>query len=240
MSDANEGLVVKDLKAGYGGTRIIDGLSFAIKKGERLGILGRNGAGKTTTLAAVMGLAESQGGEILFNGRNLTKMNTFGRARAGIGYVPQTRDIFPSLSVEENLIAGLSRQPKSKIEDAYSLFPRLKERSSNFGDQLSGGEQQMLAVARALMGNPSILLLDEPLEGLAPKLGEELMANIRELVIGTGIGCVLVEQQVDVVLDFSTHVLVLERGMPVFSGTPQELRERPDVLEEAIGLAKTA
>lgn len=240
MSDANEGLVVKDLKAGYGGTRIIDGLSFAIKKGERLGILGRNGAGKTTTLAAVMGLAESQGGEISFNGRNLTNMNTFGRARAGIGYVPQTRDIFPSLSVEENLIAGLSRQPKSKIEDAYSLFPRLKERSANFGDQLSGGEQQMLAVARALMGNPSILLLDEPLEGLAPKLGEELMANIRELVIGTGIGCVLVEQQVDVVLDFSTHVLVLERGMPVFSGTPQELRERPEVLEEAIGLAKTA
>lgn len=234
-----DGLLVQTLKAGYAGTRIIDGVSFSVRKGERLGILGRNGAGKTTTMAAIMGLAEWQGGDISFNGKNITKMTTYGRARVGIGYVPQTRDIFASLSVEENLIAGLSQQPTSRISDAYALFPRLKERSTNFGNQLSGGEQQMLAVARALMGEPSILLLDEPLEGLAPKLAEELMDNIRKLVIDTGIGCILVEQQVNVVLDFSTQVLVLERGLPVFQGTPEELRSRPDILEGAIGLAKT-
>ncbi len=234
------GLRVEGLRAGYAGTRIIEDVSFNVQRGERLGILGRNGAGKTTTLATLMGLTELQDGTLHFAGQDISRMTTFQRARAGLGYVPQTRDIFASLSVEENLIAGLASQPKTRINDAYDWFPRLKERRRNYGNQLSGGEQQMLSVARALMSSPSVLLLDEPLEGLAPLLAEELMEKIRSLVDRTGIGCILVEQHVDVVLNFSTQVLVLERGVPVYQGTPTELRNRPDVLEGAIGLAKTA
>lgn len=234
------GLAVEGLRAGYAGTCIIEDVSFAIQRGERLGILGRNGAGKTTTLATLMGLTQHQGGRLHFAEQDISHMTTFQRARAGLGYVPQTRDVFASLSVEENLIAGLAGQPKTRIDDAYSWFPRLKERRRNYGNQLSGGEQQMLSVARALMSDPSVLLLDEPLEGLAPLLAEELMGKIRSLVDRTGIGCILVEQHVDVVLNFSTQILVLERGVPVYKGTPAELRNRPDVLEGAIGLAKTA
>ncbi|MCK0745203.1 ABC transporter ATP-binding protein [Chromohalobacter nigrandesensis] len=234
------GLTVESLRAGYDGTCIIEDVTFAIQRGERLGILGRNGAGKTTTLATLMGLTQYQGGLLYFEGQDISRMTTFQRARAGLGYVPQTRDIFTSLSVEENLVAGLAGQPKERVDDAYSWFPRLKERRCNYGNQLSGGEQQMLAVARALMSAPSLLLLDEPLEGLAPLLAEELMGKIRTLIDHTGIGCILVEQHVDVVLNFSTQVLVLERGVPVYQGTPDELRNRPDVLEGAIGLAKTA
>ncbi|WP_127556707.1 ABC transporter ATP-binding protein [Saccharospirillum alexandrii] len=231
-------LTVDDLLAGYDGTRILEGVSFSLKTGERLGVLGRNGMGKTTTLASIMGLTEFQGGNIAVDGQSISAMSTFQRARLGLGYVPQTRDVFPSLTVEENLLSALGKQPESRIEHAYQLFPRLKERKQNYGNQLSGGEQQMLSVARALMGNPSILILDEPLEGLSPLLAEQLMTDIEHLVETSGMGCILVEQHVDVVLRFATRVIILERGKVAFYGTPAELEQQPKLLEETIGLQK--
>lgn len=225
------------LCAGYGGTVAIEDISLSVVQGRCLGILGRNGAGKTTTLAAIMGLARSCGGSVRLDGLDLGGMPVFMRARAGLGYVAQTRNVFPSLSVEQNLLSALQGYPRQGLEQAWSLFPRLRERRTNYGNQLSGGEQQMLAVARALMGRPRILLLDEPLEGLAPKLAEELMQAITRLVQETGVGCILVEQHVDVVLEFSDDVLILERGREVFQGPVAALREKPDVLERAIGLA---
>lgn len=231
-------LTVTDLLAGYDGTRILEEVSFSLSTGERLGVLGRNGMGKTTTLATIMGLTEFQGGDIAVNGQSIRALTTYQRARLGLGYVPQTRDVFPSLTVEENLISGLGKQPESRVSYAYELFPRLEERKQNFGNQLSGGEQQMLAVARALMSNPSILILDEPLEGLSPLLAQQLMTDIEQLVETTGMGCILVEQHVDVVLNFATRVLILERGKVVFYGTPAELEQQPKLLEETIGLEK--
>jgi branched-chain amino acid transport system ATP-binding protein len=230
-------LQVEHLSAGYAGTVAIEDISFRIAEGQRVGVLGRNGAGKTTTLAAIMGLAQCSGGSIRFGTADLARMPVFKRAQAGIGYVAQTRDVFVSLSVEENLVSGLQGRPKAGLEQAWTLFPRLWERRHHYGSQLSGGEQQMLAVARALMGAPRILLLDEPLEGVAPKVAEELMDAICRLADDTGVGCVLVEQHVDVVLDFAEEVLVLERGKQVFQGAVSALRAQPSVLERAIGLA---
>ena len=232
-------LTLDGVSAGYGGTCVLEGVSFNVSRGERVGILGRNGAGKTTTLACIMGLAERIDGRISLGGEDIGQFPTHRRARAGLGYVPQTRDIFPSLSVEENLLAALGNRDKARcLESAFRLFPRLKERRHNGGAQLSGGEQQMLAVARALVSEPQILLLDEPLEGLAPRIREELMDAIGKLVTETNVGCVLVEQHVDLVLDFATRVLVLERGRPVYYGSSAELRARSDLLDRAIGLRK--
>lgn len=231
-------LVVQSLVAGYAGTTIIDGIDLAVGEGECVGIIGRNGAGKTTTLASVMGLTQRLAGQVLFGGQDLSRLPPWRRALAGIGYVPQTRDVFPSLTVEENLIAGLKGAPVSRLDEAYAMFSRLSERRHNHGNELSGGEQQMLSIARAMMGHPSILLLDEPLEGLSPLVAKEVMQGIESLVQARGLGCVLVEQQVSLVLDFSTRVLVLERGRPVFWGETQRLREHPEVLESAVALGK--
>lgn len=231
-------LVVQSLVAGYAGTTIIDGIDLAVGEGECVGIIGRNGAGKTTTLASVMGLTQRLAGQVLFGGQDLSRLPPWRRALAGIGYVPQTRDVFPSLTVEENLIAGLKGAPVSRLDEAYAMFSRLSERRHNHGNELSGGEQQMLSIARAMMGHPSILLLDEPLEGLSPLVAKEVMQGIESLVHARGLGCVLVEQQVSLVLDFSTRVLVLERGRPVFWGETQRLREHPEVLESAVALGK--
>ena len=233
-------LELRNICAGYAGTQIVEDISFTLKRGERLGLLGRNGAGKTTTLAAIMGLAGLISGQVLADGVDISRLPPFQRARLGLGIVPQTRDIFPSLSVEENLISGLRGAPRSALEQAWKMFPRLKERRRNLGNQLSGGEQQMLSMARALVASPSILLLDEPLEGLAPIVAEELMDSVKRLADETGVGCILVEQHVDVVLDFATSVIVLERGRIVFSGTPATLRAAGDVLESAIGIKKVA
>ena len=165
-------------------------------------------------------------------------MPAWQRARLGLGYVPQTRDVFASLSVEDNLVSGLKGGPALRLDEAYALFPRLAERRRNFGNELSGGEQQMLSIARALMGKPSILLLDEPLEGLSPIVAQEVMAAITTLAHARGLACVLVEQQVELVLGFAQRVLVLERGRPVFWGEVAELRQRPGVLEAAVALRK--
>jgi branched-chain amino acid transport system ATP-binding protein len=232
-------LVLDGVTAGYAGTSVLERVSFSVGEGERVGLIGRNGAGKTTTLAAVMGLAQLLGGRVLLNGADIGRLATYKRARAGLGYVPQTRDVFPSLTVDENLQSAMNGgQGPDVIEAAYRLFPKLSERRSHAGSQLSGGEQQMLSVARALVTGPKILLLDEPLEGLAPQVREELMDAIRRLADETGVGCVLVEQRVDVVLDFASKIVVLERGVPVFVGPTAELRTQPAVLDRAIGLDK--
>ncbi|WP_372656470.1 ABC transporter ATP-binding protein [Hydrogenophaga sp.] len=239
MAHSHIELQFDDVTVGYAGAPVVQGLTLTVRQGERVGLIGRNGAGKTTTLACAMGLTQLQKGAIRLGGANISDMPTYQRSRAGLGYVPQGRDIFPSLSVEENLLSALQGRPATAaLDKAYGLFPRLHERRRNGGNQLSGGEQQMLAVARALVGEPRILLLDEPLEGLAPKVRDELMAAIDQLCATTGVGCLLVEQHVDVVLDFSQRVVLLERGVPVFSGESRALRQDVQLLNRAIGLEK--
>lgn len=233
-------LEYKNITAGYRGTEVVSDISFTVHKGERWGVLGRNGAGKSTTLAAAVGLSQLQAGDILLNGKSVRDVATFHRSRAGLGYVPQGRDIFPSLSVEENILVAVQNGNASEALDiAYGLFPRLKERRKNGGTQLSGGEQQMLSIARAIVTKPQVLLLDEPLEGLAPKVRQELMASVTDMVDKLGLACILVEQYVDVIFDFSKHALVLESGRPAYIGTTANLREHhQDVIENAIGLRK--
>jgi branched-chain amino acid transport system ATP-binding protein len=232
-------LAFENVTAGWDGAPVVHDLSFTLGSGERLGLIGRNGAGKSTSLACAMGLSQLQSGRVLLNRQDMGPSPTHLRARAGLAYVPQGRDIFKTLSVEENLLAAVqSRSPRMALERAYDLFPRLHERRRNGGGQLSGGEQQMLAVARALMSGPKIVLFDEPLEGLAPKVRDELMEAIRRLVQNSGVGCLLVEQHVDVVLDFVDRVIVLERGITVFSGSSAELRADLALLDRTIGLEK--
>lgn len=228
-----------NVTTGYGRVPVVEHLSFSVREGERLGLIGRNGAGKTTTLATAMGLADLMKGRIELGGRDISDASTYARARAGLGYVPQSRDIFPSLTVEENLLSGLQgRSASVALPPIYALFPRLKERRRNGGSQLSGGEQQMLSVARSLVGQPRILLLDEPLEGLAPMVREELMDAIVQMSEKLGVGCVLVEQHVDVVLEFSKNVIVLERGITAYSGSAAALRNEEELLNRTIGIQK--
>ena len=229
-------LSLRNVVAGYSGTTVLENVDLSIKRGERVGIIGRNGAGKTTTLATALGLTQQISGQVLINGVDASSMPTADRSRQGLGYVPQTRDVFKSLTVCDNLRTGLQGGPEGRLEDAYALFPRLRERRNNFGNELSGGEQQMLSIARALMGQPDILLLDEPLEGLAPVVAQELMASLSRFSSERGLGCVLVEQHVALVLDFASSILLLERGRPVFWGPTRELKARPELLTSAIGL----
>lgn len=232
-------LLVQNLQSGYSGTRIIEDLTFSVGRGQKLGILGRNGVGKTTTLASIMGLAEIHSGHITFGGMDITAIATWRRARAGLGYVPQTRDIFKSLSVEENLLSAVrTTSDQNRLTLAYDLFPRLRERRNNNGTQLSGGEQQMLSVARAIIPGPSLLLMDEPLEGLAPRIRDELMDAIQNLIATTSLSCILVEQHVDVVMDFADQILILERGKMAFLGSPAQLASDPAILDRTVGLTK--
>lgn len=233
-------LSLQAVVAGYDGTTVLEDINLTVRRGERIGIVGRNGAGKTTTLATMMGLTQLKSGKVLLDGEDVSALPTPERARRGVGYVPQTRDIFKSLSVEDNLKSGLQGGPSSRLQTAWELFPRLKERRNNFGNELSGGEQQMLSIARALMSEPQILLLDEPLEGLSPLVGQEVMNALERLISERGLGCVLVEQQVSLVMDFSETILVLERGRCMFNGAPEVLKSFPDVLESCVGLRKAA
>jgi branched-chain amino acid transport system ATP-binding protein len=229
-------LRVDNLRAGYGELGILHGVSFEMEAGARLAMVGRNGAGKSTTLKAIMGLARITAGRVEFAGRDVTRLSARERARRGLGYVAQTRDIFPSLSVEENLIAGLKGRPRRCIEEAYRLFPRLAERRSNGGSQLSGGEQQMLTIARTLLGQPRLLLLDEPLEGLAPIICSELMATFNRLAADTGVAILLVEQKVDEALRFAEDTLILEHGEVVHAGPSSRLLEQPALLEKHVAV----
>ncbi|NBW51910.1 MAG: ABC transporter ATP-binding protein [Betaproteobacteria bacterium] len=232
-------LEVSNLHVGYGPVQVLHGIDLSIEHGARLALIGRNGVGKTTLLKALMGLADVSSGTVRFEGRTLTQADPGARALAGLGYVPQTRDIFASLTVEENLIAGLKGRPVKCINEAYDLFPRLAERRRNGGSQLSGGEQQMLTVARTLLGQPHLLLLDEPLEGLAPIICQELMSVFTRLAQNTGVAVVLVEQKVDAALRFAHQAIVLERGAIVHRGDCQSLISAPQLLEHYVGVSGT-
>jgi len=230
-------LHIDNLTAGYGAIQVLHGVNLSLAQGGRLALIGRNGVGKTTLLKSVMGLADVKAGQVRLDGQDITKWSARERAHAGIGYVPQTRDIFPSLTVEENLLAGLKGRPRSALDEAYALFPRLAERRQNGGQQLSGGEQQMLSVARTLLGKPRLLLLDEPLEGLAPIICIELMRAFEHLAQDTGVAVLLVEQKVDDALRFAPRAVVLERGEVVHQSESAALSQRKDLLERYVGVA---
>ncbi|SFT46054.1 ABC transporter ATP-binding protein [Mesorhizobium sp. YR577] len=229
-------LEVTDLSAGYGPTRVLEGVSFSVPAGSRLAVLGRNGMGKTTLLATIAGQTKRYGGAIRLGDTELTSLESSSRARSGLGYVPQARCIFPSLTVEENLFVGLKDRDRSAISEAYEMFPRLAERRKNLGSQLSGGEQQMLTTARSILGKPTVLLLDEPLEGLAPVICEELMAAFSKLASGGEMTVVLVEQRIQSALDFADRAIILERGRVAWAGTPAELAAQPEVVERLLGV----
>lgn len=223
--------------AGYGPTTVLDGLTFEVARGERLAMIGRNGVGKTTALRAIMGLLPLRSGKVYFQGQDVSALLPHQRADLGLGYVPQTRDIFPSLTVEENLLAGLKRRPRSALDEAYALFPRLAERRGNGGTQLSGGEQQMLSVARALLGRPSMMLLDEPLEGLAPLIRLELLRAFTNMSNETGIAVVIVEQQVDEALGYAQRAVIMDHGTVVHSANAGQLLTDTETLERWVGMA---
>lgn len=229
-------LEVQHLSAGYGPTQILSEISFDIPAGGRLAILGRNGVGKTTLLATLMGLTTKHHGHILTDGRDISGLRTSARALCGMGYVPQTRDIFRSLTVEENLSTGLKARERAALAEMYEMFPRLAERRRHFGLQLSGGEQQMLAMARTLLGKPSILLLDEPLEGLAPVICDQLMETISTLATSGTMTIVLVEQQIERALNFADRVMVVERGRSVWEGASAELKSDRPLVNRLLGV----
>jgi branched-chain amino acid transport system ATP-binding protein len=230
-------LEAEELVAGYGPMTVLNGLSFQVAHGERLAMIGRNGVGKTTALRTVMGLIPARAGSIRFLGEEVSKLSAHQRAEIGLGYVPQTRDIFTSLTVEENLIAGLKRRPIAALNDAYDLFPRLAERRNNGGTQLSGGEQQMLSVARALLGQPKLILLDEPLEGLAPLIRMELLRAFGEMSHKSGISVVIVEQQVDEALAYANRAVILDHGVVVHGDDASDLADDTETLERWVGMA---
>lgn len=230
-------LDVHSAVAGYGPMTVLDKLSFKVSSQERLAMIGRNGVGKTTALRAVMGLVPLRQGRIVFQGEDITPLTPHQRAQRGLGYVPQTRDIFPSLTVEENLLAGLKRRPRSALDEAYALFPRLAERRLNGGAQLSGGEQQMLSVARALLGRPTLILLDEPLEGLAPLIRHELLRAFQDMSRQTGIAVVIVEQQIDEALRYAQRAVILDHGSVVHEASANTLLNDTETLERWVGVA---
>jgi branched-chain amino acid transport system ATP-binding protein len=228
-------LTVAALSAGYGESEVLDRVSFALAEGRSLALLGRNGMGKTTLLNSIMGLTRHRGGAVRLAGRDVTRLAPEARAAAGIGWVPQERNIFRSLTVEENLTA-VARPGKWDTARVYSLFPRLAERRTNMGTQLSGGEQQMLAIGRALMLNPRLLLLDEPTEGLAPILVQEVLAATRRILSEEGVSAILVEQHARKALEVTDDALVLVRGAVALTATSAELLADPARLDATLGV----
>lgn len=232
-------LRLEAVTAGYGAAVVIDAISFALEAGRALALLGRNGSGKTTLIKTLAGLTRQPGGRILLNGRDINRMRPDQRVAAGIGWVPQERNIFRSLTVEENLTA-VARPGHWTPARVYAQFPRLAERHRNQGDQLSGGEQQMLAIGRALVLNPRLLLLDEPLEGLAPLIAAELLAAIRHIVSEQGMSAMIVEQHARQVLGMTDSALVLERGRIVLSGDSAAIGADPARLDRYLAVGGAA
>jgi branched-chain amino acid transport system ATP-binding protein len=228
-------LELSDVRSGYGEAVVLDHVSFSVPSGGSLAVLGRNGVGKTTLLVTIMGIVNLLRGSIWLEGEDISRLQPHIRARRGLGWVPQEREIFPSLTVEENLTVA-ARGGRWHLDAVYSLFPRLKERRGNMGNQISGGEQQMLTIARTLMTNPSVLLLDEPLEGLAPIIVEELTAAIGRMARDEGIALVLVEQHADTALRLTEHAIIIERGMVAHHARSAELLENQATLDRYIGL----
>lgn len=229
-------LKVEDLVAGYGATVVLDGLSFDLPIGGTLAVLGRNGVGKTTLLATLMGFTNRHRGVIRFGDRAIESVATHRRNRLGLGYVPQEREIFPSLSVEENLLVA-QRGGGWTLAAVYDLFPALKERRRNSGNRLSGGEQQMLAVGRALVGAPRLLLLDEPTEGLAPIVVEALSEALARIRDESVLSIIIVEQRVDLALSFARDAIVLDRGRIVWRGASTALDADDNTKHRLLGVA---
>jgi branched-chain amino acid transport system ATP-binding protein len=229
-------LKLEKVWAGYGEAVVLEDISFTLNAGDSLSLLGRNGMGKTTLLASLMGATSYKSGSMQFAGKDLTQVPAHARAHLGLGWVPQERDIFASLTVEENLSVVATHGPWN-LQKIYAMFPRLQERRANMGNQLSGGEQQMLAIGRALMLNPSMLLLDEPLEGLAPLIVQELLSIIGQLTDESGMAVILVEQHARQILPLTRQALVLERGKAVFQGASQTLLDDPALLDRWLGVA---
>ena len=225
-------LEIRDLHGYYGKSHVLHGVNLDVGEGEIVSLLGRNGVGRSTTVKAVMGLVQATG-SIRFKGQSILGLPAFRIAHLGLGYVPENRDIFPTLSVEQNLLLGEKAGKASRwhIDDMYQMFPRLHERRHVAAGVLSGGEQQMLTLCRTLMGDPDLIMIDEPTEGLAPKV-VELVAQYLQALKERGISVLLVEQKLAIALDISQRVFVMGRGTIVFEGTPQQLRESPAVRKE--------
>ena len=230
-------LQVRHLSAGYGEAVILHDVSLTLGEGETLALLGRNGTGKTTLMNTLAGATRQHAGTIMLSGKPLHTLASYERAAAGIGWVPQERNIFKSLTVHENLTA-VARPGAWTPERVYQMFSRLAERKGNLGTQLSGGEQQMLAVGRALVLNPTLLLLDEPLEGLAPIIVQELLAAIRRITRDEGLSAIVVEQHPQAILAISDRAAVLDRGTVVHSGAAADLLEQPELLDRLLGVAR--
>jgi branched-chain amino acid transport system ATP-binding protein len=228
-------LVLHDVRAGYGDAVVLDGISLVVPEHGSLAVLGRNGVGKSTLLLTIMGATQVARGAIRWRGEDMTAKTMHRRARLGLGWVAQEREIFPSLSVEENLTVA-SRSGRWDLAAVYRLFPRLAERRANMGNQLSGGEQQMLAMARALMTNPALLLLDEPLEGLAPIIVEELAAALARMIAQEGTAVILVEQHAELALSLTQDAVVMERGVIVHRAPSRALLDDAATLDRLIGL----
>jgi branched-chain amino acid transport system ATP-binding protein len=228
-------LAIEHLSAGYGEAVVLTEISLSIAEGQSLALLGRNGMGKTTLINSIVGVTRYRGGSIKLGGRDITRLRPEQRAHAGIGWVPQERNIFKSLSVEENLTA-VQRPGRWTPAKVYELFPRLAERRGNLGNQLSGGEQQMLAVGRALVINPRIVLLDEPLEGLAPIIVEELLAALGRIIREEGLSAILVEQNAQKILGVTDRAAIIERGSIVHEGQSAALKDDRAVLEAYLGV----
>ena len=226
-------LTLKDVHAYYGKSHVLHGVSFEVRPGEIVALLGRNGSGRSTTVKAIMGLVDSAG-TVQFKDRQLMGLKAFEIAHAGLGYVPENRDIFPTLTVHQNLLLGQKSGAKNArwgFEDMYKLFPRLKERQHTEAGVLSGGEQQMLTLCRTLMGDPELIMIDEPTEGLAPKIVELVAEYLRELK-RRGMSVLLVEQKLTIALEVADRCLVMGHGQIVFEGTPTELRANADIRKE--------
>jgi branched-chain amino acid transport system ATP-binding protein len=226
-------LTLKDVHAYYGKSHVLHGVTFDVRPGEIVALLGRNGSGRSTTVKAIMGLVDCAGA-VQFKDRQLMGLKAFEIAHAGLGYVPENRDIFPTLTVHQNLLLGQKHGAKNarwSFDDMYKLFPRLKERQHTEAGVLSGGEQQMLTLCRTLMGDPELIMIDEPTEGLAPKIVELVAEYLRELK-RRGMSVLLVEQKLTIALEVADRCLVMGHGQIVFEGTPAELRANADIRKE--------
>jgi branched-chain amino acid transport system ATP-binding protein len=234
---ASDALTLHDVHAYYGDSHVLQGVSFAVPRGRILGLLGRNGVGKTTCISTVVGMVRARGGSILLGDRRIEALAAETVARAGIGLVPQGRRVFPSLTVQENLsVARRGANPRWTVQTVFELFPGLRERRRQLAGWLSGGEQQMLAIGRALMGNPTVLLMDEPSEGLAPLIVAEVARAIAGLR-SEGMSILLVEQNVRLALELADRITILSAGRCVFSGDVAEVRSRPELIETHLGVA---
>jgi len=232
-------LDVENLETAYGASQVLFKINLQIEEGEAVALLGRNGMGKTTTVRSIMGYTQLRGGSIGWRGQNISRVSPNRRATNGIGWVAQEREIFPSLSVDENLTVA-SRPGPWNLDAVFKMFPRLAERRSNMGNQLSGGEQQMLAIARALMTNPALMLLDEPFEGLAPVLVDELTAAMKLMLSDRKIAIILVEQHTDIALELTAEAIVLERGEVAHRAPSAQLLKDTATLERLVGLRVAA